>query len=274
MSFEFKYDKDGMPVKSQSKPASVDEITPEPVETLEATETNIESEPTQEVESLIEDVQPVEVKTEPIELKENSKDYNWKQLKKQKDLLEKRAQELEQALLAAKSVKQQPEEDLSLDMEEGDLVEGKHLSKVDKRIQKLEQQLRQYEQITTVETVKSRLKNQYPDWDKVFNEENLARLEVEYPEIAHTLNASTDVYKSGVSAYTMIKKLGIVSPEDSYIQDKILAHKNASKPKPVASISPQQGSSPLSQANAFANGLTEDLKAQLRKEMNDSIKSY
>lgn len=32
-------------------------------------------------------------------------------------------------------------------------------------------------------------------------------------------------------------------------------------------LSPQQGDSPLSKANAFANGLTEDLKKQLQKEM-------
>lgn len=276
MSFEMKYGKENIsipvpvPVFEKVEPAAElpDEIQVEASEQVEEVQT------APEVESPTEDVQEVEVKTEDTEPRESAKDYNWKQLKKQKDLLEKRAHELEQALIDAKSVKNQPEEDLSLDVNEGDLVEGKHLSKVDKRIQKLENQLRQYEQITTIETVKSRLKTQYPDWDKVFNEENLARLEVEYPEIAHTLNASSDVYKSGVSAYTMIKKLGIVSGDDSYLHDKLLAQKNASKPKSLASISPQQGSSPLSKANAFANGLTDDLKSQLLKEMAASRKGY
>jgi hypothetical protein len=37
----------------------------------------------------------------------------------------------------------------------------------------------------------------------------------------------------------------------------------------MASISPQQGDSPLTKANAFANGeLTPELKAQLWKETN------
>ncbi len=50
--------------------------------------------------------------------------------------------------------------------------------------------------------------------------------------------------------------------------------KNASKPKPLASVNPQQGDSPLSRANAFANGLTEELKDQLRKEMSESRRGY
>jgi hypothetical protein len=55
--------------------------------------------------------------------------------------------------------------------------------------------------------------------------------------------------------------------------DKLRAQKNAAKPKPLASVNPQQGDSPLSKANAFANGLTDDLKKQLRKEMEDARRS-
>ena len=58
--------------------------------------------------------------------------------------------------------------------------------------------------------------------------------------------------------------------EDNYSKDRDKAQSNASKPKPLASVSPQQGDSPLSRANAFANGLTDELKSQLRKEMEQA----
>jgi hypothetical protein len=55
--------------------------------------------------------------------------------------------------------------------------------------------------------------------------------------------------------------------------DRAAAQKNASKPKPLASVSPQQGDSPLSRANAFANGLTPELQKQLRQEMEEARKN-
>ena len=65
----------------------------------------------------------------------------------------------------------------------------------------------------------------------------------------------------------MVKKLGISEQVMVDNQGKATAQRNAAKPRPTASISPQQGETPLSRANAFANGLTEEMKKQLYKEM-------
>ena len=115
-----------------------------------------------------------------------------------------------------------------------------------------------------------RLKTQYPDFDNIVSRENLESLRLAYPEIAQTINSSSDLYSQAVSAYTMIKKLGI-GVEDSFIEEKAAIQRNAAKPKPLASINPQQGDSPLSKANAFATSgkLTDELKAQMLKEMNE-----
>ena len=56
--------------------------------------------------------------------------------------------------------------------------------------------------------------------------------------------------------------------------DKRKAQENSAKPRPMASVSPQQGESPLSHANAFANGLTPELQKQLWKEMQDAKKGF
>jgi hypothetical protein len=92
-----------------------------------------------------------------------------------------------------------------------------------------------------------------------------------YPELAETLGSSSNLYGKAVSAYTMIKNLGIYQ-EDQYSPDKQKAQANAAKPRPLASVGTQQGDSPLTRANAFAEGLTDDLKRQLRKEMAEAIK--
>jgi hypothetical protein len=97
-------------------------------------------------------------------------------------------------------------------------------------------------------------------------------LRAAYPEVAATINSSSDLYNQASSAYTLIKKLGIHNP-DAYKAEKAIVQENAAKPRPTASLSPQTGDSPLSNANAFANGLTDDVKKQLYREMLDSMKN-
>lgn len=271
-----KYDKNGDPIKNQQP---VQEIPEQPAsEVVEQQEQAEQSamealaQPEDDVEQSVEK-QPQSVKKTPEKQPRDS----WTQLREKALAAEKRAQELEAALLAAQANKQtapqqydtpeEAEEEISIDADA--LVEGKHLSKVNKHIKKLEQQLKQYQQQTALSATELRLKAQYPDFDKVVSRENLESFRIAYPELATTLNASTDLYSKAVSAYTMIKKLGI-GEEDPYVEEKAIIQKNAVKPKPLASINPQQGDSPLSRANAFATGkLTEEMKQALWREMNE-----
>jgi hypothetical protein len=159
-----------------------------------------------------------------------------------------------------------------LQVNDDDLMEGKHLKLVDDEIQQLRQELQQQKHYNTTQIAQAQIRSKFPDFDKVVNEDNIEQLKYSYPELAATLNASSDLYSTAVSAYTMIKNLGIAPERNDYMADKAQAQKNAAKPKPLASVSPQQGDSPLSKANAFANGLTPELKAQMIKEMNDARK--
>ena len=201
------------------------------------------------------------------------KSENFKALREAKERIEKerdamsiRLQEYEKKIQHAAQ-----EENFDVNLGEDDLAEGKHLKKVSAHIKKLESQLKKYQQQSSEIGVEAKLKSQYPDFDNVVCKDNIELLRNAYPEIAQTLNSSTDLYSKAVSAYTMIKKLGI-QKEDNFQQQRELAQKNASKPKPLTSMSPQQGESPLSHANAFANGLTDDLKKQLYREMIESAK--
>ncbi len=259
MSFEIKYDAEGMPIKTPMPEFA------EPIAEIEALEaqTDLQEE---EQEQVIEQAPQVE---QPRQ--ESPAQESWKILREKAERAEKRAAELEAELRKATSNQaEEAEEDLGFSIDEDALAEGKHLNKVNKKIQRLENQVKQYEQQATMVAIENRLKARYPDFDSVVSTENLSNLAAAYPEIANAINDSRDLHSKAVAAYTMIKKLGIAPQEDSFQAEKLVAHKNAAKPKPLASISPQQGDSPLSKANAFANGgeLTDDLKKQMWREMN------
>jgi len=248
----------------------------------------VESQP-QETQSLEQNDQKVEEMAQPAEQETQSQETqsqvetdrakNFRALRQTKERAEKerdnaliRLQEYERQIserqIAAQHVQ---EENYDINLGEDELAEGKHLKKVAAHIKKLESQLKNYQQQASNIGTESRLKSQYPDFDDVVCKDNIELLRNTYPEIAQTINSSTDLYSKAVSAYTMIKKLGI-QQNDNFQPQKDLAQKNAAKPKPLTSMSPQQGDSPLSYANAFANGLTEDLKKQLYREMIEASK--
>ncbi len=267
-----KYDRDRNPIKPAEEPI-IEPTQQEPVQQLEA-QPEVEQEAHEATE-----IPTTEVQTQPEQSKveKQAPSESWKILRDKAQKAEQRAQELEQALLQAQAQKQaelqqEPQESQDISIEEDALVEGKHLKKVNKQIKNLEDQLKYYQQQSSLNSTEAKLKSQYPDFDKIVSKENLENLRTVYPEIAATINSSPDLYNKAVSAYTMIKKLGIMQ-EDLYVEDKAQAQKNAAKPKPLVSVSPQQGDSPLSRANAFASGkLSDELKKSLWREMEEARK--
>lgn len=227
-------------------------------------------EPVEEVETP--EVVQEEVKQEPIQTEETFQARNFRQIREESERMKRENSEMAKRLqnyeAAEYKARNQPVEEPTYNINDDDLLEGKHLKKYDAEIKKLRQEQEEFKRQSYALTAQAQLRSKYPDFDNVVNENNIEALKLSYPELASTLNASTDLYSTAVSAYTMIKKLGIL-PEDNFTAEKALAQKNASKPKPLASVSPQQGDSPLSKANAFANGLTPELQKQLLKEMND-----
>jgi multidrug efflux pump subunit AcrB len=215
----------------------------------------------------------VEVPEEPIKKEDAQIAKSWREIRA---AMKKAEQERDEALrmLRERDTKPHPQQQLpeeEINIGSDDLVEGKHLKAYNQKIKKLEEQLRLQQQQSYTETAKARLKMKFPDFESVVNQDSIDMLGVLQPEVAQTLNTSTDLYATGVTAYTMIKNLGIQSP-DVYKQDIETAKKNMAKPRPLTSIAPQQGEGALSRANMFANGLTDDLKKQLYKEMTEAAK--
>jgi hypothetical protein len=131
-------------------------------------------------------------------------DINFIRLRKERDDAYRRLQELE-----SKQQKPEEQEEESFSINPDDLVEGKHLSKYDKKIKQLEEKLSSYQKQSSVSNADTRLKNQYPDIEKVVTADTIAALRESYPEIASTLSSAQDYYTQAASTYTLIKKLGI-----------------------------------------------------------------
>lgn len=194
-----------------------------------------------------------------------------KRLQRERDEILKHIKQQQEAQKQQEQPKEEPQDDFNVAPD--DIVEGRHLSKYDREIKALKEQLQKYQQQNTQSSAEIKLKNKYPDFDKVVTSETIKGLREKFPEIASSINSTSDLYTKGSSAYTLIKQLGIYK-EDNFVKHKETAVNNISKPRPTTSISPQEGSSPLTRANAFANGLTNELKEQLRKEMKAARKGF
>jgi hypothetical protein len=218
-------------------------------------------------------VDPQVAQAAPVE--ETPQQRNFKALREQASRLEAEKQEMARQLAAyqhqAKPQSESIEQDDNLAPDA--LIEKRHLSRYDKKIQRLEDQLKQYQEQSVASSAELQLKSRYPDFDVIVNKDNLEMLKLTYPELAQTIYNNPDLYTKGASAYTIIKQMGISLNSQTDV-DKDRAIKNANKPRPLASVGSSQGNdSPLQRANAFANGLTDDLKAQLHREMIESMKN-
>lgn len=192
----------------------------------------------------------------------------------ERDTLKAQMQEMQKSLQNQYKPQVQVEEpldqdndDFIFDVEDDALLEGKHAKKLVQELKKVKKELRQYHSQTSDTAIEAKIRSSMPDFDQVVSASNVQRLNEEYPEIAQTLKDTPNLFNKASAAYSIMKKFGI-HKDMTYEEDKMKAIKNAQKPRPVASVSPQQGDSPLSKANAFANGLTKDLQKKMLEEMN------
>ncbi len=226
------------------------------------------------LENVAEAPQPA-APAEPVQEKPTNPDIerNLVNLRRAKEQAERERDEAVRYAQQMESRKQaEPEEDLSIHMNPDDLAEGKHITKLEKKYKKLQTEFADSQRMMNESIIEARLKAQYTDFDTVVSAQNIKNLSEQYPELAQTINTSQDLYSKAVSAYTLIKKLGI-NEADPYAQDKQRVTENLAKPKPIAAVAAANESS-LSQANAFANGLTKDLRAKLLEEMKIARKGY
>ena len=213
---------------------------------------------TEEVQAA-EQAQTLQSQPEPA-----GKQNNFAELRQAKEAVERERDAYLNRLKQIENSKQDAPKVKDPEIGDDDLAEGRHLKA-------LRKELDEYKKEVTQTTNEARIRAQYPDFDTVVNNKTIDQLRIAYPELASTIGSSGNTYNQAVSAYTMIKKLGIYDGQN-HDSAKQAVEKNSGKPRPLSSVSPQQGDSPLSRANAFANGLTPELKKNLYKEMIEARK--
>ncbi len=249
-----------------------------------------QEEPSHEVETETTETHEVEEEVEEYEeeelvVEETPQKMNFRMIRERAERAER---ERDEAMKYAMSFQQQkpqqqvqqsePEDDYSdIGLDDDGLAEGKHLKKVLKEMRELKKEMHAYKTKATNDSVEVKLKSQFPDFDRVLTQENIQSLSSMNPDLADMISQTPDMYKRAKLAYDMVKQYGIYkdTPVKNTLYDveKAVAQKNAAKPRPLASVSPQQGDSPLSKANAFANGsLSDQMKAQYRREMIEATK--
>jgi len=154
-----------------------------------------------------------------------------------------------------------------------DIVEGRHLSKYDKEIQALKQELQKTRQEAVAVSVEGRLKAQYVDFDSVVNKENLEVLRHTHPEIAATIDHSPDLYSKAVAAYTLLKKFGIAQSSQQQERAAQIAH-NAAKPQSSSAAASQGSDSPIARASAMGSALSEARKREIHAETMRLIRGH
>lgn len=293
MSFDLKYDRDGRPIVPREEPKFIEEQPAPAVIEQQAT-----AEPAQEsgLEAIAQDQEaPAQIEQNSLANPESQtetageKPTTPRMDKRLKVLMDKAArmeQERNEAMQRLQRLEEEaktkwrndtqithaePVVDEDITIAPDELAEGKHLNKMQQKMRKMEETLRSYQQQSATAQAQALLRSKHPDFEKVVSAENVAVLKELHPEIYQTLSANNDLYSTGSSAYTIIKNLGI-HVEDVYQQDRAKIQANAVKPRSMATISPQRGESPLSQANAFAQGLTPSLQKQLIEEMQAARK--
>lgn len=196
---------------------------------------------------------------------ESDQEKNWREMRQNYDRLRRENEELKQYVQQTAAPKAPPKDEEDFNLAPDDLPEWRH---VEKKYRDLESKIEQYQ----VANVELKLKSQFSDFDRVVTEENIQKLSQTEPEMAASLLSGKDLYKKGVSAYKLIKSL--VMQEDKNAHNKERIEQNVAKPTSVSAAGAQTGSSPLHQANAFANGLTPELRTSLLKEMNEARKAW
>jgi len=279
MSFEVKYDVNGRVISSEP----VYEEKPEPTVQEPVEEQAIEVASTEGSEDAVQSISETPELVQQVQApKETDAAKNFREMREAKARVERERDEAMRRLAELEARVSKPaapvEEDDEIRIGDDDLAEGKHLSKMARQVKRLRDEVKKQKEQTEEQRVEAYIKNKYPDFDTVVSPDNVATLRAAYPELAYTLSQTKDLYAQAASAYTLMKKFGIHQDQPSsalaVLNDKDKVAKNMAKPRPLTSVSPQQGDSPLSRANAFAEGLTPELSKQLLKEMNAARKGY
>ena len=165
------------------------------------------------------------------------------------------------ALREAKRKAEQERDALLAELNKYKSTESKNTSddvvvKTQKELEELKSQWTMYQQQAAAKQIEEKLKKEFPDLEKVVNDENIETLKARDADFANLTNSEIkspqDLYNRAISAYALIKKYGIYV-EDNFDKERKKVEENLSKPRPAHTAVSGQGSAGLSDFARFSN---------------------
>lgn len=195
---------------------------------------------------------------------EDWQEKNWREMRRSHDELKQLARSQAEVIEQLKQQLTPKEVDEFEDIADDDylpvgkvkqLVEKKARAIVQAETQKI---LQQREQANFLD----KLKKQYGDFDDIVNQETLAILEKQDPDLAETIAGLQDPYKIGLQSYKYIKALGIA---DKVPQARRVAEVEKKIEKNSKTVQTPQAYDKRPMAQAFKT--TDSERAAIYKEM-------
>jgi hypothetical protein len=228
----------------------------------------------QEVEQAQEGEQQVE------EAKPSDQELNFRALREKTEQLQRENSQQKEMLTAfqemmlkanqPKAPEPEPEEDILAGYDLSDVLTVEQAVELGNKIAaktseaSVRKAIEEYDARKRKESIPDRIKSRYADFDAVVTEDNVKQLRAMDPEIAQALSQIGDEEAKAVAAYKYIKAfLPSVEQAQEAQAAKQQMQQNANKPKTLGAVA---ADSPLAKADAFANGLTAELKRQLYAE--------
>ena len=197
---------------------------------------------------------------------EISKAESMRALREQRDAAERKAAEYEryiqQNMSQQQTTKMQLHEEDDMDISDDTYVEGKHLKKyikkLEKKIESNEKRFSEYNETNA----EMRLKSQFNDFDNVVTHDNLRKLQQQKPALYRTILANPDLYDKGYTAYELIKNSGIASNNNNDYEDvDRRVAQNQSKPRSASNVAPQVSESPLGEVTNIGRRILSEKQA-------------
>lgn len=227
----------------------------------------------QEQEPSDQPVEETQPESQQSQYQDNQYEDNLRNLRQAKEQAEYERDQLVQYFQSLQQQNQPQTQEDDLGIAEDDFVEGKHLGRVTKQVKQMQQELQHWRNYSEEATAELKLNNEFKDFNNVVTADNVRSLVEQYPELRSSIQNNEPLYNRGKATYRLIKKFLGDSAIPAKRMQKAKIQNNVNKPMSSSSIKEQQ-KSPLSQANMFADGYTEELGQALEDEMYEAIKRY
>ncbi len=236
---------------------------------------------TAEVLDVLESSSETPVKNEsqnnPASTTQNNNEHNFDVMRKavlkaeyERDLAQDQTVRMTQEL---KNQSSSLDKDDDLGIKDDEIAEGKHLRRLYKDLKQQKASVLQYQRKTDDTVMEAKILKRYPDFEAVVSPAKLKEFSEAEPELANSINDSSNLYNKAVSAYKLLKKFGI-HKEDKFKEEKDRIDDNLAKPRAVSSVAPIAQTSPLSNASQFINGLSPERIRELRASNETALENY